>query len=148
MPLLNQVNRNVHNYSWQSAEVWQSLSKCCTFRNSFYCTTLWDANCCWAPFIDEETESQKGEVVCSVNEEGQQGCPFVVVQLLSHVLLFDTPWTAASQASLSSTIIRSLLQPLSIESVMPSPLLLPLPLLSFAPCPLPLYQSTCDCPHA
>ena len=28
---------------------------------------------------------------------------FVVVQLLSHVLLFATPWTAARQASLSFT---------------------------------------------
>ena len=31
-----------------------------------------------------------------------------------------TPWTAACQASLSFTISRSLLKPMSIESVMPS----------------------------
>ena len=30
----------------------------------------------------------------------------IVVQLLSHVLLFTTPWTAAHQASLSLTISR------------------------------------------
>ena len=43
-----------------------------------------------------------------------------VVQLLSRVQLFVTPWTAARQASLSFTISRSLLKLLSIESVMPS----------------------------
>ena len=54
------------------------------------------------------------------------------VQLLSHLQLFVTPWTAALQASLSITNLRSLLKPLSIEAVMPSnhlnlrhPLLLP-----------------------
>ena len=43
----------------------------------------------------------------------------VVVQLLSCVLLFATPWTAAHQASLSFTISRSLLKLMSIDSVMP-----------------------------
>ena len=42
------------------------------------------------------------------------------VQLLSHVRLFATPWTAACQASLSITNSRSLPKPMSIESVMPS----------------------------
>ena len=46
--------------------------------------------------------------------------PIVVVQSLSYVWLFATPWTAACQASLSSTISRSLLKLMSIESVMPS----------------------------
>ena len=44
----------------------------------------------------------------------------VVVQLLSHVRLFVTPWTVADQASLSFTNSRSLFKPMSIESVMPS----------------------------
>ena len=44
----------------------------------------------------------------------------VVVQLLSHVQLFVTPWTAARQVSLSFTICRSLLKLMCIESVMPS----------------------------
>ena len=44
----------------------------------------------------------------------------VVIQSLSHVWLFATPWTAAHQASLSFTISRSLLKLVSIESVMPS----------------------------
>ena len=43
----------------------------------------------------------------------------VVVQSLSHVWLFMTPWTPACQASLS-TISRSLLKLMSIELVMPS----------------------------
>ena len=44
----------------------------------------------------------------------------VVVQLLSCVRLSLTPGTAACQASLSSTVSRSLFRFLSIESVMPS----------------------------
>ena len=43
-----------------------------------------------------------------------------VVQLLRRVQLFATPWTAAHQASLSSTISWSLLKLLSTELVMPS----------------------------
>ena len=42
------------------------------------------------------------------------------VQLLSHVQLFVTPWTAAHQTSLSITNFWSLLKVMSIESVMPS----------------------------
>ena len=45
---------------------------------------------------------------------------FVVVQSLSRVWLFATPWTVAHQASLSFTISWSLLKLMSIESVMPS----------------------------
>ena len=40
--------------------------------------------------------------------------------MLSHVLIFATPWTAAHQASLSFTNSQSLLKLMSIESVMPS----------------------------
>ena len=57
---------------------------------------------------------------------------FGSVQSLSRVRLFETPWTAAHQASLSITNSWSLLKLLSIESGMPSnhlilchPLLLP-----------------------
>ena len=57
------------------------------------------------------------------------------VQSLSHVRLFETPWTAAHQASLSTVNSWSLLRLMSIESVMPSnhlilchPLLLPPPI--------------------
>ena len=44
----------------------------------------------------------------------------LLVQLLSHVQLFMTPWTAACQASLSITNSWSLFKLMSIESVMPS----------------------------
>ena len=49
-------------------------------------------------------------------------CPLVsvAVQLLSHVQLFVSPWTAARQAPVASTISQSLLKFMSIESVMPS----------------------------
>ena len=56
----------------------------------------------------------------------------IVVQLLSHVQLFATLWTAAGQASLSFTVSWALLKFMSIESVIVSnqlilccPLLLP-----------------------
>ena len=42
------------------------------------------------------------------------------VQLLSCVQLFETPWTAACQASLSITNSRSLFKLMSVESVVPS----------------------------
>ena len=45
---------------------------------------------------------------------------FSSVQLLSRVRLFETPWIAACQASLSITNSQSLPKPMSIESVMPS----------------------------
>ena len=43
-----------------------------------------------------------------------------MVQSLSHVELFATPWTAAHQASLSSNNSQSLLKLMPIESVIPS----------------------------
>ena len=45
---------------------------------------------------------------------------FSSIQLLSHVQLFMTPWTAERQAPLSITNSRSLLKLIPIESVMPS----------------------------
>ena len=42
----------------------------------------------------------------------------IVVWLLSHVWLFESPWTVAHQASLSFTISWSLLKLVSIESMM------------------------------
>ena len=42
----------------------------------------------------------------------------IVVQPLSHVQLFVTPWTAARQDSLSFTISQSLLKLMFVESVM------------------------------
>ena len=44
----------------------------------------------------------------------------IVVQSLSYIQLFVTPWTAAHQASLSFTLSWGLLKLMSIESTMPS----------------------------
>ena len=65
-------------------------------------------------------------------KEWRPFCWISSVQLLSHVRLFATPWTAACQASLFITNSQNLPKLMSIESVMPSnylilchPLLLP-----------------------
>ena len=50
----------------------------------------------------------------------KQNWPDVVVQLLSHVWLFATPWTATHQASLSFNTFRSLLKLTSIDLVITS----------------------------
>ena len=62
----------------------------------------------------------------------QSTLQFSSVQPLSHVLLFETPWTAAHQISLSIASSQGLLKLMFIESVMPSnhliccyPILLP-----------------------
>ena len=47
-------------------------------------------------------------------------CHLQSVQLLSHVRLFATPWSAACQASLSITNSWNPHKPMSIETVMPS----------------------------
>ena len=44
----------------------------------------------------------------------------IVVQSLSHVWLFATPWIAACQVSVSFTVSRCLIKLTAIESVMPS----------------------------
>ena len=71
----------------------------------------------FAPFSDDSSP------------HGTKVVPFKSVQLLSHIWLFATPWTAACQASLSFTISRSSLKLMSIESVMPSNHLILCPLL-------------------
>ena len=58
---------------------------------------------------------------------------FSSVQLLSHVRLFATPWTAAHQASLFITNSRNLLKLMSIELIMPSNHLVLCHLLLFLP---------------
>ena len=65
------------------------------------------------------------------------GKTFVVVQSLSHVQLFATPWTIACQASLSFTISPSLLKFMSIELVMLSNHLILCPLLLLLPSVFP-----------
>ena len=61
----------------------------------------------------------------------------IVVQSLSCVRIFASPWTEAHQASLTFTIFRSLLKLMSIDSVMPSNHLI----LCCPPSPPALYLS-------
>ena len=51
---------------------------------------------------------------------GRWFCRRPLVQLLSPTWLFETPWTAAHRASLPFTLSQSLLELMSIQSVMPS----------------------------
>ena len=74
----------------------------------------------------EKTTNER-EIIYDIRSSVSQS-----VQSLSRVWLFEIPWTAARQASLSITNPQSLLKLMSIESVMPSnhliicrPLLLP-----------------------
>ena len=59
---------------------------------------------------------------CCSKEEGTliEAGGRCVVQMLSNVWHFATPWTATHQASLSFTVSRSLLKLMSIVSVIPS----------------------------
>ena len=56
----------------------------------------------------------------TMHGEPLQPTGWAVVQLLSRARFFETPWTAAHQASLSFTISQSLLKLMPIELVMPS----------------------------
>ena len=82
---------------------------------------------CWQSYGFPQWVSMKIIIITVLRKKTKGACfffsvyfNFVVVQLLSHVWLFASPWTAASQASLSFTISQSLLKLTSIELVMPS----------------------------
>ena len=49
----------------------------------------------------------QSKVMIQLMTYNYMGKAFVAVQLLSHVQLFMTPWTAACQASISFTISQS-----------------------------------------
>ena len=72
---------------------------------------------------------------------------FRSVQSLCHVQLFETPWTAAHQASLSITNSQTLLKLMSTEWVMPSThLILCHTLLLFSDCQSPVPSSVQSLP--
>ena len=72
----------------------------------------------WAPkSLQMVTAAMKLKDAYSLEESYDQPSS---VQLLSHVWLSATPWTTARQASLSITNSQSSLEPMSIDSVMPS----------------------------
>ena len=68
----------------------------------------------------------------SQTQQGERPWDCCVVQSLTHVWLFATPWTAACHTSLSFTNSWSVLKLMSIELVMPS---------NHLCCPLPLLPS-------
>ena len=59
-------------------------------------------------------------ITCGSNSHENPKPPVVAVNCLNCVWFFVTPWTAAHQAHLSSTLSQSLLKHMSIELVMPS----------------------------
>ena len=97
-------------------------------------SNLWKKPC-WLPEPGNQGVSpgwQPQKPRCHVCAQAPFQEIVVGVQSLSRVQLFETPWTAGRQASLSFTTSWSLLKLKSIESVMPSnhlilcrPLLLP-----------------------
>ena len=78
-----------------------------------------DAQECLSTQKKDHVRTQKVAVHKLGREDPKETKP-VVVQLLSCSRLIVTLWTAAGQASLSFTISWSLLEFMSIESVMPS----------------------------
>ena len=101
---------------------------------------LWGCSCPYQENCLKPAQKAKCFLTCDQSHPGswRHGllsdlhAVLVVVQSLSRVRLFVTPWTAARQASLSITNSWSLLKLMSIESVMPynhlilcHPLLLP-----------------------
>ena len=68
----------------------------------------------------------------------------VVIQSLSHVQLFVTPWTAACQAFLSITNSWSLFKLISITSVMPSNHLILCHCLLLLPSVFPSLRVACN----
>ena len=82
-----------------------------SFREKSSNSSKSNATCCFT-VISSVIQPRAAAFSCAYH--------FSSVQLLSHVQLFATPWTAACQASLSITNSRSMLKLMSIESVRPS----------------------------
>ena len=95
--------------------------------NSWLAVKYWRSYLCYADlYFSICRTGAKVFIIISVIKSGawkskwQAWVSVVVVQWLSHIRLFVTPWTAAHQASLSFTISQSVLTLMSIEPVMPS----------------------------
>ena len=71
----------------------------------------------WGIHVHEMNEERK---IRRITKRDSQNQSISSVQSPSRVRLFETPWTAAGQASLSITNSRSLPKLMSIESLMPS----------------------------
>ena len=85
--------------------------------SSSHCTLQWSSDMSGCVYNNRRAEIYlKPHIPIVVHSTHQ----FTSIQLLGHVWLFATAWTAASQASLSITNSRSLHKLMSIESAMPS----------------------------
>ena len=77
----------------------------------------------WWDSTEDDQQRLKFGILSPKGLKGGRGIKpgeFSLVQSLSRVLVFATPWTAACQASLSMTNSRSLRRLMSNRSVMPS----------------------------
>ena len=102
---------------FDSAKPWKFCFWCfCCFTsimNMFFFFKL-----CYLALIflfKKKVSTAMSRIFTNISKQELSGCS---VQLLSRVRLFVTPWTAASQASLSTTNSWSLLKLMPIESVM------------------------------
>jgi len=94
----------------------------------FGCGSIWEVDrstklLIYCEIFHETKDIKTGDLKNSVNDWMRASlglAQFSLVQLLSHVWLFATQWTAACQVSLSITNSWSLPKLMSIESVMPS----------------------------
>ena len=103
---------NCHNL-----RLWYVLVLDQTIWNSFFIFIFWAyAKACWQPWTGIEPMTPVVEA-WSLNHWTAREVPSLV-QSLSHVQLFATPWTAACQVSLFITSYQSLLKLMSIELVM------------------------------
>ena len=71
-------------------------------------------------FLEKTVSGGRRNTLANYTGIELQSVQFSLVQSLSRVRLFATPWTAARQGSLSVTNSRSPPKPMSINSVMPS----------------------------
>ena len=76
------------------------------------------------PLIQETLIHKRALVYQSLSLNPTIQWVVIVVQSLSRVRLFVTPWTVALQAPLSSTISQSLLKFMSIEQMLSNHLIL------------------------
>ena len=94
----------------------------CMLGWHYWAWTLWSpcaTSRVWEPQRKILHDAMKIQRAATETRWSQTHCSFVV-QSLSHVQLFATPWTAARQACLTFIISQGLFKPMSIKSVMPS----------------------------
>ena len=99
---------------WYSTGIWVGLEGPKWLHSHVYCL----GGECWKVGLSRDSRSERVsegiDVSCMILSE------VVVVQSLSCVQFYATPWITAQQASLSFTISQSVLKLRSTESVMPS----------------------------